>query len=322
MYAFSHNADGSADKTATIYPAIAWWGGRASLPHADTMFERWASDEFSTDWGMRDVGEHEAVYDPISYHQGSVWPLFTGWASLAEYRSGRALAGYTHLMQNANLTTAQDLGAVTELLSGAYFDPFGRSTSHQMWSSAMVLVPAIRGLFGVSIDAINGVVTVDPHLPAQWPAATLHNVQVGKESVDLKFARSGSLLHVVLLPKQASSRIKLASGATDAKISTGGRELSIPLPAVEVGMGYGADEALPLPGSATEAMKVLGEEQKPHQLVLTLEAQGGSMQELYVRSNAEKLRVTADGATLRGTTLSVKFPEGSGYQRTTVTLHW
>jgi hypothetical protein len=46
------------------------------------------------------------------------------------------------------------------------------------------------------------------------------------------------------------------------------------------------------------------------------------MQELYVRSNGEKLRVTADGATLRGTTLSVKFPEGSGYQRTTVTLHW
>jgi hypothetical protein len=322
MYTFSHNADGSADKTATIYPAIAWWGGRASLPNADAMFQRWASAEFSTDWGTRDVGEHEAVYDPISYHQGSVWPLFTGWASLAEYRSGRALAGYTHLMQNANLTTAQDLGAVTELLSGAYFDPFGRSTSHQMWSSAMVLVPAIRGLFGVSVDATSGVVTVDPHLPAQWPGATLHNVQVGKESVDLKFERGGQVLRVMLLPKQASSNIKLVRGATDAKISDGGRALSIPLPAVEVGLPYGADGALPLPGSATQAMKVLGEEQKPHQIVLTLEAQGGSTQELYVRSNEEKLRVGAEGATLRETTLSVKFPEGSGYQRTTVTLRW
>jgi hypothetical protein len=322
MYAFSHNADGSADKTATIYPAIAWWGGRASLPNADAMFQRWASAEFSTDWGTRDVGEHEALYDPISYHQGSVWPLFTGWASLAEYRSGRALAGYTHLMQNANLTTAQDLGAVTELLSGAYFDPFGRSTSHQMWSSAMVLVPAIRGLFGVRIDAINGVVTVDPHLPAQWPGATLHNVQVGKESVDVRFERSGQLLRVMLLPKQASSSIKLASGVTDAKTSDEGRVLSIPLPAVEVGMPYGADGALPLPGSATQAMKVLGEEQKPHQIVLTLEAQGGSTEEFYVQNNGEKLRVVAEGATLRGTALSVKFPEGSGYQRTTVTLRW
>jgi hypothetical protein len=322
MYAFSHNADGSADKTATIYPAIAWWGGRASLPNAGFMFQRWASAEFSTDWGTRDVGEHEAVYDPISYHQGSVWPLFTGWASLAEYRSGRNLAAYTHLMENANLTSAQDLGAVTELLSGAYFDPFGRSTSHQMWSSAMVLVPAIRGLFGVNVDAVNGVVTVDPHLPARWSGATLHNVQVGKESVDLKFERSGQLLRVMLLPKQPSSSTKLASGTTDAKISGGGRVLSIPLPAVEVGMPYGADGALPLPGSATKTMKVLDEEQKAHQIVLTLEAQGGSTQEFYVRSNGDKLRVVAEGATLRETALSVKFPEGSGYQRTTVTLRW
>jgi hypothetical protein len=321
MYAFSHNADGSADKTATIYPAIAWWGGHTSLPNAAAMFQRWASDEFSTDWGTRDVGEHEAVYDPISYHQGSVWPLFTGWASLAEYRSGRTLAGYTHLMENANLTTTQDLGAVTELLSGAYFAPFGRSTSHQMWSSAMVLVPAIRGLFGVSVDAVDGVVTVDPHLPAQWPTATLHNVQVGKEAVDLKFDRMGQVMHVVLLPKQASSSIKLASAETGAKTTNGGRELSIPLPAVEVGMTDEAD-ALPLPGSATEAMKVLREERQPHQIVLTLEAQGGTVHELNVRRNAEKLHVTAQGATLHGSALTVKFPEGTGYQHATVTLQW
>jgi hypothetical protein len=69
-------------------------------------------------------------------------------------------------------------------------------------------------------------------------------------------------------------------------------------------------------------MKVLGEEQKPHQIVLTLEAQGGSTEEFYVQNNGEKLRVVAEGATLRGTALSVKFPEGSGYQRTTVTLRW
>jgi glycogen debranching enzyme len=81
MYAFSRNADGTLDATATVFPAIAWWSGYA-LPKADAMFERWSSAEFSTDWGVRDVGEHETVYDPMSYHQGSVWPLFTGWASV------------------------------------------------------------------------------------------------------------------------------------------------------------------------------------------------------------------------------------------------
>jgi hypothetical protein len=89
-----------------------------------------------------------------------------------------------------------------------------------------------------------------------------------------------------------------------------------------VGMAYGADAALPLPGSATAAMKVLGEDRQPHQIVLTLEAQGGTTQELYVRRNEEKLRIAVQGATLRGSALTVKLPEGSGYQQTTVTLKW
>jgi hypothetical protein len=324
MYSFSHNADGSADKTASIYPAIAWWGGHSSLPNGTGMFQRWASHEFSTDWGARDVGEHEAVYDPISYHQGSVWPLFTGWASLAEYRSGNALSGYAHLMENANLTTAQDLGAVTELLSGAYFDPFGRSTSHQMWSSAMVLVPAIRGLFGVNVDAINDVVTVNPHLPAQWPSASLHNVQVGKDTVDLSFERNGGELRIILVPKQSASTIKLASTEPRAKVANGGREVDVPLPGIEVGVTYGAENALPLPGAPTQEMKILSEERWPRQLVLTLEAQGGTTQKLFVRNNEERLHpvVHAQGGTLHGSSLEIHFPTGVGYQKTTVMLQW
>lgn len=75
-----------------------------ALAQPDGMLERWASAEFSTDWGTRDVSDQTPFYDPISYHQGSVWPLFTGWVPLAEYRACRPLAGYQHLMQNAALT--------------------------------------------------------------------------------------------------------------------------------------------------------------------------------------------------------------------------
>src|SRR5438270_285014 len=82
------------------------WSGRLELKKAGEMLERWASPEFSTDWGTRDVSDRTTFYDPISYHQGSVWPLFTGWVALAEYRAGRAMAGYRHLMQNADLTWA------------------------------------------------------------------------------------------------------------------------------------------------------------------------------------------------------------------------
>jgi hypothetical protein len=318
MYAFSHNPDNTQDKTATIYPAIAWWSGLASLPNADTMFSRWASSEFSTDWGTRDVGDTQSVYDPLSYHQGSVWPLFTGWASLAEYRSGRYLSAYAHLMQNTNLTTEQDLGAVTELLSGAYYTPFGRSTSHQMWSSAMVVSPAIRGLFGISNDALQNTITVNPHLPAQWPSATLHHLQVGDHSIDLTYTREGSEL---LITQSSGDPIKLRSDEPGAKLTKD--SLRIPLPAIEVGLPDNADTTLPLPGSPTGMLKVLNQQEAPHSLTLTLEAQAASTQTLFIRQNDKHAHPTANGASLGShNTLTINFPAGAGYQKQTVTLTW
>ena len=114
------------DTSPTIYPAVAAWDGTFTLSHASAMLNRWASPEFSTDWGTRDLSPSVSFYDPISYHQGSVWPLFTGWVSLSEYRNGRSLSGYAHLMQNADLTWAENLGAITELLSGEFFRWLGR----------------------------------------------------------------------------------------------------------------------------------------------------------------------------------------------------
>ncbi len=321
MYAFSFNGAKGLDTTATIYPAVAWWDGHYALPQPDAMFTRWDSAEFSTDWGLRDLGNHEALYDPISYHQGSVWPLFTGWAAIAEYRTGRTLSGYAHTMQTANLTTEQDLGAVTELLSGDYFVPFGRSTSHQLWSSAMVLIPAVRGLFGLSFDAAHGAISVDPHLPAQWDRAALHNVRIGAASVDLDYQRASGFMVVRLMPKSGAS-LKLTSRDPAAHITADGHELRLPLPPVEVGLDEGADNALPLPGASTAQMKVLQQQTTAHSLTLLLAAQGGSTHTLPLRINDPKTQATAEGGDIGAHTIQVHFPEGSGYQKQTVTLRW
>ena len=178
MYAFSYDS-GRQDTTATIYPAVAWWDGHYALPDPDRMFARWASPEFSPGWGTRDVSSQSKIYDPISYHQGSIWPLFTGWTAMAEYRAGHADAGFRHLMENVELTYAQDLGAVTELLSGDFYAPLGRSSSHQMWSSAMTLAPAVRGLLGIEVDAPNKTIHLYPQLPPGWSEVAVTNVPVG-----------------------------------------------------------------------------------------------------------------------------------------------
>jgi glycogen debranching enzyme len=319
VYAFSYNADKGTDATATIYPSVAWWDGHASLANSDGAFARWASAEFSTDWGTRDVGNHEAIYDPSSYHQGSVWPLFTGWTAVAEYRTGHTLSGYAHLMQTANLTTAQDLGAVTELLSGDYFVPFGRSTTHQLWSSSMVITPAVRGLFGITLDAAHRTLHLDPHLPAQWDHATLHHLRLADATLDLSYQRTPEGWVVRAMN---GNGVKLASTVAGAKISPDGSELRVPTPAVEVGLDYGADGALPRPGQRTAMLKVLAQQAQAQSLTLTLEAQGGSQQTLVLRQNRPHLRLNAEGATVAEGKLKIDFPEGAGYVRKQVTLRW
>lgn len=315
-YAFSWNA-GQRDASGTIYPSVAWWDGDFTLAHPEAMLERWASSEFSTDWGTRDLSDRTSFYDPISYHQGSVWPLFTGWVSLAEYRAGHPLSGYAHLMQNANLTWPQDPGDVTELLSGQFYQVLGRSTAHQLWSSAMVVSPVLRGLFGLAWDDGMHTLSVTPHLPATWDHATIRRLPFGDRTLDVTFRREGRELIVNV----SDDSVRLASSTPGAVLKDGA--LHIPLPAVEAAIS----EELPETGAATDQLKVLAEDTAGHSLTVKLAAPGGSTQALSIRENLALPRLAVRDAQLGEPVhglraLTVQFPAGAGYVEKTVTLSW
>ena len=299
FYAFSRNADGSLDKTATIYPAVAWWTGRLALPDSSAMLSRWAAPEFSTDWGTRDVSGDEKIFDPISYHQGTVWPLFSGWTSLAEFRAGRPLSATAHVMQNLGLTWQQDLGAVTELLSGAYFQPLGRSSSHQLWSSAMVFSPAVRGLLGLDFDRVgHRTLRLSPHLPASWSGVRVHEVPLGDTKLELDMEREGVDL-VVRATARASAVFCLALATeprdADCHAAPAEQTLHIPLPPVEVELS----NELPEPGSATMQLKAIDERTR-RSIAIPLaarKARGGSVHALRKvqperQSNRKRVRVS------------------------------
>jgi hypothetical protein len=307
LYAFSRNADGTLDHTATAFPSVAWWDGTFALPHAEKMFERWASSEFSTDWGIRDVSRAESIYDPMSYHQGSVWPLYSGWTALAEYRDGRPASGYAHLMQNAAMTFTEDLGAVTELLSGEFFQPFGRSSSHQLWSSAMVLTPAIHGLFGLEADALHHILRVRPQLPASWGTAALKNVPVGATSFDLRFRKDhGKLL---IDASSADPQPLCLTGSADCVPTTARtHHLELDLPAFEVNV----IRVLPPAGSPTVFAKILSQSENSFEI----EGLADSVAELDVRFVRTPSQIA--GAVLDHGKLLVRFPPSEGYHRTTV----
>jgi glycogen debranching enzyme len=321
FYAFSRNADGSTDPSPTIFPAVASWDGSYKLQHAQPMLDRWATEEFSTDWGTRDLSPTVPFYDPISYHQGTVWPLYTGWVSVSEYRNGRSLSAYAHLMQNADLTWAQDPGAVTELLSGQFFAPLGRSTSHQLWSSAMVISPVVRGLFGLEWDASGKKLTVTPNLPAQWDKAALHHIPFAGSDLDLEMKREGSML-MVRPAGSSGPQVVLASQTRGAKWS--GNLLQIPLPAVEVGI----DHALPEPGASTQQMKVIDQQSTVNSLTLTLSAAANSRQILMLRVNDTRARLHIEGAQMPPDNnsslrpMQVDFGAGEGYVEKTVKFTW
>jgi glycogen debranching enzyme len=321
FYAFSRNADGSVDSSPTIFPSVASWDGTYNLQHAQPMFDRWAAPEFSTDWGTRDLSPTVSFFDPISYHQGTVWPLYTGWVAVSEYRNGRSLSGYAHLMQNADLTWAQDPGAVTELLSGEFFAPLGRSTSHQLWSSAMVISPVLRGLFGLDWDAAGNKLSVEPSLPADWDRATLRHVPLASGSLDLEITRSGAMLLVRASGSSAKS-VLLDSRAPGAKFSGG--VLRIPLPAVEAGLSA----ALPKPGATTQQMKVLDQQSVGNSLLLRLSAPANSHQTIMLRLNDPHARIHVDGAQVpQGNNpslrpLQIDFGPGEGYVEKTLKVTW
>jgi len=334
-YAFSRNSGGSLDHTSTVYPALAWWsalpetsqpnGNGSILAHGDQCLEQLAAHTLNTDWGLRDVSNEEKIYDGTSYHQGSVWPLFTGWAALAEYRGGQPLAGYQMLMENAKLTNAQDLGAVTELLSGDFNFPFGRSTSHQLWSSAMVITPILRGLFGIDVDATTKTLTVNPHLPASWETATIRNLRVGQSSVDLVFHQSGGVVSVGL---NGPSDVRLVSSESGAK-NRGEAVVAIARRPVEVAPFY----QQPLPGDRTHMVRVTREDYADRKLVLHLEGLAGVSASIPLVLASPAIKVTPDGATLNDgggskeleaarPSLVIKFPPGEGWKTITVTLTW
>jgi glycogen debranching enzyme len=324
-YAFSRNSDGSFDQTSTIFPAVALWSDKESLPTPDAMLSLWASHHFATDWGVRSVNDTAAVFDPISYHQGSVWPLFTGWASLAQYRADRPLAGYVALMRNADLTWAQDPGFVTEVLSGKFFQPLGRSSSHQLWSSAMVLSPAIRGLLGIDADALHRTLHLQPHLPASWDYAEIRNVRVGDDLYEIKLKRDRN--HLLATVTSAQPTVLCLNNQNEAchDRSTATRTISLPLPPIEVSL---AEQPLPEPGSLTSQPRVIDESHQAEHLSLTLEGVAGTTVDLFLRNNMPNpsskgaTKVEVEGAERIGDKLRANFPQGPGFTTQKVHISW
>jgi len=300
----------------TVLPAVPLWWRTLQDDRAQLEIDHIGSGSIATDWGARIISNRSRLYDPLSYHYGSVWPLFTGWASMGAYSYGRPHVGYQALMANALLTYPGALGYVTELLSGDFNAAFGRSSHHQVWSEAMVVTPIMRGLLGIDVGEGGRRLTFAPQLPADWDRVQARGVPVGNARYDLNLERTPGRETIkverrVEANAAGPARIIVAPAfPLDVKISSvtvNGRpakfdprrmgdiqrvEVNVEsqLLVNEIAFTYeeGTDvyverEAL-RPGASSEGLRVLRSRADASALRLTLEGLGGHTYELRVRT--------------------------------------
>jgi glycogen debranching enzyme len=198
----------------TVLPAVGLWMRVLDSQRAQSEIDHLGSGSMLTDWGARILSNQSDLYDPLSYHYGSVWPLFTGWVSLGAYNYGRPHIGYEALMANTLLTYDGALGYITELLSGDLNSAFGRSSHHQVWSEAMLVTPLIRGLLGIEVEGEGKVLKFAPQLPANWNRVVVRNIAVGNLRYDIELERVFGQ-QTIQIKQQSSNEIgKITSSAT------------------------------------------------------------------------------------------------------------
>ena len=174
----------------TSLQGVPLWWGLLEDDRAQRSITAFGGGGVATDWGARLLSKDSPLYDPLSYHNGSVWPLFTGWASMGAYQYGRPHVGAQALWASALLTDQDALGYVTELLSGDYNTAFGRSSHHQVWSEAMVATPLVRGMLGIEVTAGGDSVRVAPALPIDWDRVRVENAPAGDDTYSVMIERS------------------------------------------------------------------------------------------------------------------------------------
>ena len=187
---FSKLKDGTFNHEKTVLAAVPVYFDMLDSAKVKKVIDAYAENYFSSDWGVRILREDSPIFNPQGYHTGSVWPLFTGWSALAEYKYGNYAQGFSHVMNNLLVYKNWALGFVEEVLNGAEYKP-GGVCPHQCWSETMVLQPAIEGMLGLKVDALTNEVKFSPRFPADWDSVKVERIKIGNCFVNFTLNRSG-----------------------------------------------------------------------------------------------------------------------------------
>ena len=170
-----------------------------------------------TGWGIRTLAAGEARYNPMSYHNGSVWPHDNAMIALGMARMGLR-AETTRLFEAIYASSrATDLNRLPELFCGFPRRPRQGPTSYpvactpQAWAAASL--PAfVQACLGLSFDPAARAVRFDsPHLPAFLDNLTLHNLSVRGASVSIQVTRTPGEVSISVVGRDGPGHVQVVT---------------------------------------------------------------------------------------------------------------
>lgn len=169
---------------------------------APLVAERLMSKEMFSGWGIRTLASDMGAYNPVSYHNGSVWPHDN-----AIIAAGLLRYGFKEHVQKIStaLFEASEYtqGRLPELFCGfdrEHYDepvPYPTACSPQAWAATTPIM-LIKTLMGYYADVARGGLWMDPAFPESYGDLHITNAPMadGRITIDI----SGSNVHVTGMP--------------------------------------------------------------------------------------------------------------------------
>ncbi len=191
----------------------ALFTGVAKPERAKSVARTLLSNAFFTGWGVRTVASSEARYNPMSYHNGSVWPHDNALiaAGLAAYgfhdEAARIFDGMFAASRYIDLRRMPELfcGFTRKPAQGPTFYPV--ACSPQAWAAAAPL-SMVQSCIGLAFDAnASQIILREPMLPSSIDDLVLRKVSVNGGSADVALRRSGRRVVVDVLARRGPVRV-------------------------------------------------------------------------------------------------------------------
>ncbi len=161
--------------------------------------------DFFSGWGIRTVSRREVRYNPMSYHNGSIWPHDNALMALGFAEVGAKDAIDRLFIGLFDAATYMDLHRLPELFCG-FQRARGRgptlypvACAPQAWASATAF-SLLQAALGLELDPTAKEVRLrSPRLPKFLDEVILRNLQVGDSSVDIAVRRAGETVSLRVL---------------------------------------------------------------------------------------------------------------------------